>query len=648
MFRCRQRFALLGLVVILAAGLMPAQAAEEILLFDSDIRIGEDGVLNVTETIKVQAEGQQIRRGIYRDFPIRFEDADGRVHRNSFKLISVTRDGEPDGHRIERASSAVRIYIGKEDVLIPDGEHTYRITYHTDRQIRQFDTHDELYWNVTGTEWLFPIRQARAEVTLPGDATAQDTTYFTGAYGSKARHARAEIIDGGHRVLFETTQPLGAREGLTIAVQFPKGAISAPSSLRQFGWFLRDHADAVLSVGGLLIVLGYYLWAWFRVGRDPAKGITVPRWNLPDGVSPALANYIWNKGLEKNGFPAISAAAVSLAVKGFVTLDRSGSDLEIRQTDKAATSAQLPTGEAALLRVLANAGGQLQVSKANGTRIKSLASRFRSAMETEHRQVYYKHNIPYIVVGVGLSILTALAVVIWGGLSDDTLAILIPGLFVGGMATASAVGIGKRARTGLTGKLQLIVLVFIAGVIITNSGILTGSQFLSDATPPVSLMALATLLMVNILFFFLMGAPTPLGRRRMDEIEGLRTYLKVAEQERMNMAGAPQMSPQHYETLLPYAVALGVEKPWSKSFQKWLAAAVAAGAAGAIAYHGPSWYRGRRDFRVDDIGSTMGGLAGDISKSFTAALPTPKSSSSGFSGGGSSGGGGGGGGGGGW
>ncbi len=38
------------------------------------------------------------------------------------------------------------------------------------------------------------------------------------------------------------------------------------------------------------------------------------------------------------------------------------------------------------------------------------------------------------------------------------------------------------------------------------------------------------------------------------------------------MAGAPEMSPQHFEKLLPYAVALGVEKPWTETFDKWLAA----------------------------------------------------------------------------
>jgi len=48
------------------------------------------------------------------------------------------------------------------------------------------------------------------------------------------------------------------------------------------------------------------------------------------------------------------------------------------------------------------------------------------------------------------------------------------------------------------------------------------------------------------------------------------------------MLGSPEMSPQHYETLLPYAVALGVEKPWSQAFQKWLAAAAAAGVASKV------------------------------------------------------------------
>ena len=132
----------------------------------------------------------------------------------------------------------------------------------------------------------------------------------------------------------------------------------------------------------------------------------------------------------------------------------------------------------------------------------------------------------------------------------------------------------------------------------------------------------------------------------MDGIEGLRTYVTLAEKDRLNLQGAPAMSPQHFETVLPYAVALGLEKPWSKAFEAWLA--TAAGAAAAASYN-PGWYRGG-NFSGRNIGSSMGSVADSISSSMTNAAPAPSSSGSGFSGGGGggSGGGGGGGGGGGW
>jgi uncharacterized membrane protein len=127
----------------------------------------------------------------------------------------------------------------------------------------------------------------------------------------------------------------------------------------------------------------------------------------------------------------------------------------------------------------------------------------------------------------------------------------------------------------------------------------------------------------------------------------LETYLVLAEKDRLNLAGAAKMSPSHYETLLPYAVALGLEKPWSDAFQAWLLTAAAVTAGAAAAHYSPGWYRGR--FNTDSVDKTFGRMADNIESSFTASLPTPKSSSSGFSGGGgSSGGGGGGGGGGGW
>ena len=52
-----------------------AQAEEYFDRYHSDIAVARNGTLTVTEAIRVYAEGNQIRRGIYRDFPLTFVDA---------------------------------------------------------------------------------------------------------------------------------------------------------------------------------------------------------------------------------------------------------------------------------------------------------------------------------------------------------------------------------------------------------------------------------------------------------------------------------------------------------------------------------------------------------------------------------------------
>ncbi len=102
------------------------------------------------------------------------------------------------------------------------------------------------------------------------------------------------------------------------------------------------------------------------------------------------------------------------------------------------------------------------------------------------------------------------------------------------------------------------------------------------------------------------------------------------------------MSISTFERFLPYAIALGLEKPWTKAFQAWLATALAAGTA---ATYRPQWYGGR-SFDPDTVNDLGSGLVSGISSNMASAMP--QRSASGSSGGGFSGGGGGGGGGGGW
>ncbi|WP_333630422.1 DUF2207 domain-containing protein [Agrobacterium cavarae] len=633
---------LLGLCLLLAWAL-PASAEEYISSYHSIVDVAKDGTLTVTEAITARAEGDRIKRGIFRDFPLYALDKDGNRTKVGFKVLSVERDGAPEDWHTENIDGGIRIYTGNADRLLPTGEHIFQITYTTDRQIRYFDSYDELTWNVTGNGWQFPMREISATISLPEGVRPSDTAVFTGKLGATGKDAR--ILTEGNDVFFASTRPFYPGEGMTVAVKLPKGVLDAPSASQQREWWLRDRLALIIAGLGLLIVLAYYYRAWVAVGRDPAAGVIVPRWHPPEGLSPALVNYVDGRGFADGGWTALSATALDLAVKGFVTIEDLKNGLIIRRTEKKIENS-LPVGQRTLLSSIGAPGNSLTIDKANGETVQKVGSDFRSSIEKEHRGKYYRSNSGYIVGGLVLSFGVIVATLIFGSFDEGDIGTIISLSMAAVFFAVSATIYGKQRRRGrgVLSRLGGIVFMAISGFLIFSliAGVVGRIFFdhVHDANT-LAVVALGLIVLLNVLFVLVMGAPTPLGRQLMDAIEGLRLYLTVAEKDRMNMQGAPQMSPQHFETLLPYAVALGVEKPWSKAFETWLAAA----SAGAAAY-APTWYNGN----YNSFGDRIGGFSSSMASTIASTIPAPpSSSSSSFSGGGgSSGSGGGGGGGGGW
>lgn len=624
-----------------------AFAAEVIDSFASDIVLEKSGAMTVTETITVNAEGNQINHGIFRDFPLYFTDAAERRRSVDFDMVSVQRDGADEPWHTESISGGIRIYAGSADVRVTPGRHRYVFTYKTNRQIRYFDDHAELYWNVTGNGWIFPIRSATATVTLPPGVAATDTVFFTGPQGGTGKNARVDETGAG--LVFATTAPLDANEGLTFAIRMPKGAIDPPSADMESTWWLKDNRNYFIGFGGLILVFAYYTWSWLKVGRDPARGVVVPRWDAPDGISPALVNYIDNKGFSGEGWTALSATALNLAVRGYVKLEDLKNSIVIQGTGKALGKEKFQAGEMELLKVAGGAGSTLTIDKANGERVKSVGQAFRSAIEKEHRGKYYNSNLGYTAGGIALSAAALVALFVFGSLEPETIALMLIPTAIAVFVAVFAAGLVRSLHRGtsLFGKIIAIITTAVGvfvGISILAVVVMALASSLVELHETPMLFAVGGIVLLNILYFFIMSAPTPLGAKMMDGIDGLRQYLTLAEKDRMNTAGAPQMSPRHFETLLPYAVALGVEKPWSRTFETWFAAA----AAGAAAAYAPAWYSG--NFNSGSFSDRIGGFSSSMASTIASTIPAPppSSSSSGFSGGGSSGGGGGGGGGGGW
>jgi len=393
---------LAGLLLFAAA---TAWAQERIVDFASDIAIAADGALTVTETIVVQVEGREIRRGILRDFPTGYRDRAGNQVKVPFDVVRVTRNGAAENYAVEELSNGARVRIGNPDVLLPRGQHTYTIAYRTARQIGFFADHDELYWNVTGSGWTFAIDRARARVTLPRAVPAQQLAAegYTGPQGARGADFAARVADGGAE--YETTQRLAPREGLTIVLSFPKGVVAAPSAVERTRWFLQQNVGAGVALGGLLLVWAFLYRRWDRVGRDPKPGPVFPRYEPPTDMSPAAVRFVDRMGADGRVF---AAALLGLGARGYLTIDQQDKDFVVARTGQAAA---FGTGEKAMAEKLFAGSRVRHIERKYDPGVEAAQKALHEALESAYEGELFRRNRTPLVFAGAASVAILLAAV---------------------------------------------------------------------------------------------------------------------------------------------------------------------------------------------------------------------------------------------
>lgn len=555
-------------------GLTPAQADERIHSFDVGIVVHEDGDIDVTETIVVTAEGRSINRGIYRALPRFFALDNGSRIRYGYDVDGVTRNGEREPYEVSNDGNAKIIRIGDEDVFLTRGvRQIYTISYSVKNQIRYFEDHDELYWNVTGNYWEFPIDEASATITFPEGTRVIDFAGFTGAEGTTGTDFTARQIQNG--MAFETTRMLGYYEGLTVSISIPTGVIDPPSVADQFGLLWQRFVGVGLLVLSLLGVGYYYFRSWQKVGRDAPRLPVFPVYHPPEGYSAPAAHYIYHRNFK--GSDAFASSLVTLGMKGLLSIKTEKKTVELTK-EHPEDAPPLEDFERDLYDGLLGSRQSREIGGSYDSGFASVYSSFKSVISKRYGNKYFRWNTGYIFFA---AILSFIAVIVAATLTIDWT----------GWHYAMVIG----------------------------------------------------LIGTNLLFMYLMPAQTRQGEAIRSEIAGLKLYMETAEKHRMNDVDVhgdapPPMSRARYEELLPYAMALDVEKPWSKYFEDVL--------PDEARDYKPGWGT-YSSWGGHSLHSMNRSLSSSISSGVSSASVKP-SSSSGSGGGGFSGGGGGGGGGGGW
>ena len=385
-------------------------ADERILSFHSDVRVFTDGMIEVTETIQVRAEGKQIRRGIYRDFPVEYEDRLGNNYEISVEPLAVLRDEMPESFHTVRNRRDIRTYFGRSDYLLEPGVYTYTYRYRANRLLGFFEQHDELYWNVTGNRWAFPIDKASATVTLDFEAPrdAMIVEGYTGRSGSKAQEY-GRYMDEAGAVHFSADKPLPAAHGLTIVVGWPKGLVVEPTRTQRIAWLLSDNRNLLIAISGLILLLAYYVPVWRKHGKDPDEGVIVARYDPPKGFSPASLRFIRQMYYDDK---VMTAAIVNLAVKGYLEIKKKDDTHSISKVGNGTLRSPLAAGEKELYAALFKGDDVVTLKQFNHPLLGKAREEHKQSLKTDYKQKYFRTNgmlnIPAIII-VLVSTVLALA-----------------------------------------------------------------------------------------------------------------------------------------------------------------------------------------------------------------------------------------------
>jgi len=512
-----RRTRLLGFAcVLLAALLLGASAARAadvgwvINTFDSAIDIQSDGRVLVNETIAVDF-GSLEKHGIFREIPVRYDwPADPKKIRvYELQVLSVT-NAQGRAWRYETGSNGanVELKIGDPDVTI-SGKQTYRISYVLRGAINGFSDHDELFWNVTGSEWPVPILSSSATVHAPAPLT--QTACYLGQVGSRTGCSIAST--GPQTTQFVTGRTLSPGEQLTIVGALRKGVVPDPRPIlqdrpREFAQYF-DASPIWLGLAALVGVLGLALvfWRWYTAGRDDPDRVTVvPEYEPPEKMRPAQIGLIVD---ERADTLDVTASIVDLAVRGYLTITEipkeglfGSRDWSLKRTDKDA--ADLLQYERTILTGLFATGDEVKLS--------ALRRHFYTTLSLAERELY-----------------------------TDAVA---RGWFP-----------ADPARVRMTYAIAGVAFIILAGAITFLLGAAVGGGLVGIASgvPAIALIAVSPV----------MPRKSKDGAELARRSQGFRMYMEVAEKDRQKFAEKEHL----FTDYLPYAIVFGCVDQWAKAFE---------------------------------------------------------------------------------
>lgn len=485
-----------------------------------------------------------------------------------YDIQEVRKNGQKEPYHTDGQGNGIVMYVGSQDVFLEPGVYVYTLQYRVKDQIGFYDDYDEIYWNAVGTENQVSTDIVSCEVILPEGTGVIQQSAYVGSRGQSDQDYRVEQDD--NIVRYTVTRPLAPGEGLAVAVGFDKGVMPEP------GFWDKMKSFIILLLASFFL-FPYYVYTWIKHGQDPPTPASYPLWESPDGLSASSINYIKNGAYQTRSF---TASVVQLAIKGYLRIEEvEDKGWFAKKTFKLIrekeASSELVSEERQLMSGLFGLSDEVLIDGKYDSTVEGAYNVHKSSLNSQHKTMIWKgHNARLLVV---------------------------PALVTIG---AIILAIIMMVRSSYGASINSTALIAFIPLAITSFG----------------------------LYVWLIRKPTVKKLDLRARIKGFQMYLELAEKDRLALLNPPNMTPGHFEAMLPFAFALGVEHTWTEKFKNIL----------DQMQYAPQWNNSHSMMHFSNH------FGRDFGRSFAGAATPPSKSGSGSGGGGFSGGGGGGGGVGGW
>jgi len=545
------------------------------------------GVLRVVETLRPLFPDYNQNRGIARYLP--------HVYRGvslETEVLSVT-----DGQDSRDFTTALEGQFVVVESVVPVGSFVtgvqrYDISYTQANVIAEFSdsAYQEFYWDINGTGWPQSFGEVSAEVVVLKELATHlvdgQTACYVGELGSTTHCDIVKETTPEGDVVFRVSQSnLRPFETVTIALAFEPQTFSVATPGLAGTWY---YWVAIALVVAGLALFSYVVWLKTTSYKDePGRPTIVTEYLPPRGLTLATGAHL----LGKTALLPL-ASLLGLATSGVVRLQEGDkrnqwfvvrTEVGLQPSDEDALRALLGTVPAP--------GERVPLATPGSSHAHSRMSEYVSASKKRaHTEGYYRQ-----------------------GTGPQALIVRVVGAVLGGALLIATL----RGEEGLLWFAPMAIPLPWLGLLTASSLALAVGPFLALAANPLSHQ----------------------GALARDHLKGLRTYIDLAEKDRLAYLQSPKGALREpidsanpgevlklYERLLPWAVLFGLDKQWLGVLQTY------------YSDKQPAWITSPRNIGLASAFSS-------VSKQTRSSYQS--SSRSGSGGGGSAGGGGGGGGGGG-